>query len=102
MSPDGVPIDAAKHRSSRAGEVSLTGARAPDQHDVATSRQERACVQRADQSLVDRSVLKDERVDVLHDRQLGGFHAVADRGRMAVCAFGAQQIGQISIAVRWR
>lgn len=72
----------------------LARARPADQDDVAPVRQEGATVQGAHQPLVDRRVVEHEGVEVLHRRQLGRRHPVADGGRVPVGCLGADQVGE--------
>ena len=96
---DGVEVAAAGASAHHAGgngdsQMGLARAGAADQHDVALPRQERSCLQRTHQPLVDRRAAEHERVDVLYNWQLGSAHPVADRGGMAVGGFSTKQIGQ--------
>ena len=114
---DGVEVAAAGARANdargdRGRKMGLARAGTSDQHDVALAWQERPGMERAHHPpqpfqrccaspepwaappLVDRRALEHERVHVLHDRQLGGAHPIADRGGTAVRGLGAQQVGQ--------
>ena len=64
------------------GDVSLAGAGAADQDQVALVVQEGAAGEVAHQRLIDRHSLEVKRVDVLHERHLGDRHLVLDRARL--------------------
>ena len=44
--------------------------------------------------LVDGRALEHEGIQILHYRQLGSCHAIADRGGVAVSSFRAQQVSE--------
>ena len=74
--------------------MSFAGTCSADEDHIAPRIQEGAGGEFANQSFIDRCVGEDEFGDILEDREPGTAHAIADRARLAVDAFGADQAGE--------
>src|SRR5208337_4335114 len=76
----------------RYGDMGLARPGSPDQHDVALMGEEVAAGEIAHQGLVDRSIVEDEVLDVLGERQLGDGDLVLDRTRLLLGDLGGEQV----------
>jgi len=87
---------AGSHHAGRDGygEMAFSGSGSANKYDIALLRKERAGVERAHLRFLNRCVGKDKRIKVLDRRQPSRRHPVADRGRLPVGCFRAQQIAQ--------
>jgi hypothetical protein len=74
--------------------MGLAGSGSANRDNIAPSGQERAGMERADQSFVDWCSGELKIVQILDGRKLGCIHAVADRSSLPACGLSAQEIGQ--------
>src|ERR1700760_4557072 len=72
--------------------MTLPGAGAADQHDVALMRQEVAACEVAHQGFVDRGAVEAEVIDILGQWQLGDRDLILDRAHLLLADFRGQQI----------
>src|SRR6187455_67780 len=73
--------------------MGFAGAGAADEDGIALGVQEGAGGEFANLAFIDRRVAEDKSVEVFEDRELGPADAIADRSRLPVRAFGADQAG---------
>ena len=79
-------LDANDRQGDRDAQMRLARAGAADKNRVAPAIKEVAGRKLTHPALIDRGAGKDERVEILEDRELGAPDAMADRARLAVRA----------------
>jgi hypothetical protein len=80
-------------RGDADGEMGFACAGSADEDRVAPDVEESASGEFANLAFIDRGIGKDERVEILEDRELGSADAITDRPRLTMRPLGPDQAG---------